>query len=82
MKNDHARLVSLSAQVQTLRRASELAEKNYKTQTSDYRLGLVTNLEVISALNTCQETKRVYDKTYFETWSSLAALEAAAGKAP
>ncbi len=82
VRNGHARLVSLTGQVQTLKRASELAEKNYRTQNSDYRLGLVTNLEVISALNTFQETKRVFDKTYFETWSSLAALEAAAGKAP
>lgn len=78
----HSKLVSSLDQVKTLRRASELAEENYKVQTADYRLGLVTNLEVIQALNTFQETKRVYDRTYFDTWATLAALEAAAGKMP
>jgi len=82
VRTTHGRLVSLISQMKTLKKAAELAEQNYKIQSADYRLGLVTNLEVLAGLNTFQEAKRVYEKTYFETWASLAALDAAVGKAP
>jgi outer membrane protein len=77
----YQRLVSELDQLKTLKRASELAEQNYRAQNADYRLGLVTNLEVIQSLNSLQETKRVHDRTYFDAWATLAALEAASGKA-
>ncbi len=82
VRTTHGRLSSLISQMKTLKKAAELSEQNYKIQSADYRLGLVTNLEVIQALNSFQETKRVYEQTYFETWASLAALESAVGKAP
>ncbi len=49
--------------------ALKLAQENYEEQTRDYRLGLVTNLDVLSALNTYQETKRQSDKTFTDSHS-------------
>jgi outer membrane protein len=49
--------------------ALKLAQENYEEQTRDYRLGLVTNLDVLSALNTYQETKRQSDKAFTDSHS-------------
>ncbi len=67
-------------QEKNLKQAVDLAERNYQEQTHDYRLGLVTYLELITAMNTLQETRRAYDRTQIQSWNHRAMLEAAAGK--
>lgn len=49
-----------------LKKAAALAEDNYQEQQKDYRLGLVSNLEVIQAMNTYIENKKTHDRAFFE----------------
>ncbi len=62
--------------------ASEITEKNYNTQSHDYRNGLVTNLDVLDALNQFQTTKQQMDRTYYQAKSAEATLSAATGEVP
>ena len=62
--------------------ATDLAEKNYKAETRNYRLGLVTNLDVLSALTTFEESKRSLDKARFSMLNDIENLEAAGGFKP
>ncbi|MBY0371039.1 FAD-dependent oxidoreductase [bacterium] len=66
--------------IAALEEAARISEKNYHRQNQDYRLGLVTNLDVLQALNTFQETKRSLDKARYQTLTAWAALQAAVGK--
>ncbi len=65
-----------------LKDALDISEKNYNTQTHDYRNGLVTNLDVLDALNTFQTTKQQLDRTYFQAKAAQATLAAATGDVP
>ncbi len=67
-------------QMESLALAATLAEKNYRRQAQDYRLGLVTNLDVLQALNTFQETKRSLDQIRFDSLAAWDALQASLGK--
>lgn len=67
-------------QIEALEQATRIGERNYKKQVQDYRMGLVTNLDVLQALNTFQETKRSLDQIRFQTFSAWAGLQAAIGK--
>jgi outer membrane protein len=69
-------------QVRFLELAVQAAEKNWREQQKDYRLGLVTNLDVLQALNSYQEAKRSFDRARMQVRASLVALEAAAGEMP
>ncbi|MBX9768329.1 MAG: TolC family protein, partial [Bdellovibrionales bacterium] len=60
-----ARWEELSAglkQAESILEAKKLAEANYKEQSREYRLGLVTNLEVLQALDQFQGQERGYDR--------------------
>lgn len=76
----HAKLTSLLGQLEVLKRALAVTEENYKTQTQDYRFGLVNNLDVLQALNSFLDTQRVYDKAVFDALATSASLNAAIGK--
>lgn len=65
-----------------MREAVALHEENYKQVTKEYRLGLVTNLEVLSALNQLFENKRAYELTWYEGKVTLAKLAVSRGKVP
>ena len=78
----HARASHLAAEFEARGRAVDLAERNYETHKRDYGFGAVTNLEVLDALNGVIEARREKDRTYFEFWSTVAALEAAAAIPP
>jgi hypothetical protein len=49
---------------------------------SDYRLGLVSNLDVLSSLNLYLDNKRNSEKTKIHAMMNLKLLEAAAGVLP
>ncbi len=58
--------------------ATDLAEKTYKEQTRQYRFGLVTNLDVLTALTNFIEDQRSLDKARHAVQLDLENLEAAA----
>jgi outer membrane protein len=76
----HAAAQSGIDQIRSLKKAAELAERNYEAQIRDYRLGLVTNLDVFSSLNSYIDAKRAYDRAFFQTKVSLISLKAATGE--
>lgn len=70
------------AQVMLLERATESASKNYTAQFNDYRLGLVTNLDVLAATNTAQQTRRALDRAKFQAKLDFIRLQIAIAKRP
>jgi outer membrane protein len=70
------------AQLDALDKATEAARKNYEAQLRDYRLGLVTNLDVLQALTAFQENKRSLDRARYSAKLNYLRLEAAAVRRP
>jgi outer membrane protein len=64
-------------QYEAYREAVAVAEKNYKEELREYRLGLVTNLDVLTALTAFQESKRSFDKARYSMMNDVENLEAA-----
>lgn len=65
-----------------LEKANEAARKNYEVQRRDYRLGLVTNLDVLQALTAFQENQRALDRARYTAKLDYLRLEAAAVRRP
>jgi len=78
----HVSLTRSLSQYRALKTALSTAEQNYKEQHHDYQFGLVTNLDVIQALNTFQETKRQLDRLYYDAKQTECTLLAAVGIIP
>jgi outer membrane protein len=66
-------------QVEALRGSKLANERNLKAELTDYRLGLVTNLDVLNALISYQESERALDQAIFTTKLDYFRLESAAG---
>ena len=64
-----------------LKKALDLAEANARAQQADYRLGLVTNLDVLGSLSALQETRVQWDQARLRSVLARARLEVAAGGA-
>lgn len=73
---------NLVEQYALLKEAYNASQKSYQEQAKDYKFGLVTNLDVLSALNSLQETKRSLDKTRYAAHTSHALLRASVGEVP
>ncbi len=69
-------------QLDALEKATAAARKNYQAQAHDYRLGLVTNLDVLQALTTYQENQRALDRARYTAKSDYLMLQAAAVRRP
>jgi outer membrane protein len=69
-------------QFEGYREAADLAEKNYREELRTYRLGLVTNLDVLTALTTFIESKRSFDKARYSMLQDIENLEAAGAFKP
>lgn len=78
----HENVSSGLAQIRLLQEALTAAEFNYQEQQKDYRYGLVTNLDVLSALTTLQDTRRSLDKTKYSVLSQWIQLQALMGELP
>jgi len=72
-------LYSSLEQVKALEAARAATDANYKEQVKNYRFSLTTNLDVIQALNSLQDTNRTLDKTRFEASIAWAQLRTAIG---
>jgi outer membrane protein len=70
------------AQLEALATATDTARRNYETQTREYRLGLVTNLEVLQALTAFQENQRALDRARYSAKLNYVKLQAAAVRRP
>ncbi|OGR81270.1 MAG: hypothetical protein A2X32_13785 [Elusimicrobia bacterium GWC2_64_44] len=68
-----------SRQAESLAEALALADENARYQVEDYKLGLVNNLEVLSALNTAQQTRLALSQAQARKTLALIKLETAAG---
>lgn len=75
-------IIQLQNQLKTLKLALNKAEEAYTLSRKDYKLGLVTNLDVLQSLNTFIETKRSHAKLTYVTHSQIKNLEAAIGVLP
>ena len=78
-RSAHQRLLSSVAVVSALDTAARLAEDNAKAQSDDYRLGQVTNLEVLGSLNALQQTRLQQNAARIDAYWSRVQLEVAAG---
>lgn len=79
VKQAYLNVSSLDEQIRAHKEALSSTEKNYKIQNSEYRLGLVTNLDVLQALNTFHETKRDMDRLLHQRAQGLLKLRNLAG---
>jgi outer membrane protein len=82
LRTAHAAAVLAIDQERELARALKLSEQNYEQQLRDYRNGLVTNLEVLNALESLQQTRRGHDRLLHEVQARKVRLEVAAGRSP
>lgn len=78
-KAAHQELLSSVSVVGALDNAAALAEQNAKAQAEDYRLGQVTNLDVLGSLNTLQQTRLQQNAARLDAYWSRVRLEVAAG---
>jgi outer membrane protein len=76
----HHNLKADMAQVTALREAFSIAEKNYEANAKDYELNLVTNLDVLQALVTYQDTKRSLEQIHYLAKIDYNKLEAATAR--
>ena len=65
--------------VAALDNAERLASENAKAQSEDYRLGQVTNLDVLGSLNILQQTRLQQNAARLDAYWSRVRLEVAAG---
>ena len=70
------------SQVEALAAATDTARRNYEIQAREYRLGLVTNLDVLQALTAYQENQRALDRARYAAKLNYITLQAAALKRP
>lgn len=80
IRERHRTLSTLLDQAAALARAADLADENHRVQSREYRLGLVTNLDVLSAMNNAQESRHALAVARTEAKIASLLLALAAGK--
>lgn len=70
------------SQLGALDKATDSARKNYEAQRRDYRLGLVTNLDVLQALTAFQQNQLTLDRARYTLKLDYLKLQAAAVRRP
>lgn len=75
----HEELAVSAGVVEALERAAAAAEANANAQAQDYRLGQVTNLDVLGSLNALQQARLLSNRARLEAWWARARLEVSAG---
>ncbi len=82
VESAHAELSASIEQLRSLRDAVTLNEENFRLQSKEYRLGLVTNLDVLTAVRQLYETKLAAENTLSLTKIQKAVLDTAIGRTP
>lgn len=62
----HAQLLGDLSLIAKQKTAVSLATRNYEAEKKDYRYGLVTNIELLLALTSSQETQRSLDRAQYQ----------------
>ena len=70
------------SRLDALEKATDAAKSNYETQRRDYRLGLVTNLDVLQALSAYLENQQALDRVRYNVKLNYLRLQAAAVRRP
>jgi outer membrane protein len=68
------------SQAKALDDAYQISQKNYLAELDDYENGLVTNLDVLQALTTYQDTLRALDKARYAAKTDYARLQSLGAK--
>ena len=82
IRSDYDNFTADLNQVTSLTRATQSALENYQAQSSDYKLGLVTNLDVLTAITSSQESQRALDKARYQSKLDYLKLQIATAKRP
>ena len=70
-----------NSQVKSLQNAKDISWVNYQQEVHDYRLALVTNLDVLQSLTTFVTTVLSLDQTKFQEKIDYLYFQAATGRA-
>jgi outer membrane protein len=79
VRTAHRTLISSLGILEAFDKAAGLSEANAQAQQADYRLGLVTNLEVLESLNSLQNIRLRREQARLEAVLARVRLEVAAG---
>jgi outer membrane protein len=82
IRSIHQSVVFDQLQLDATEKATDAARKSYEAQRHDFRLGLVTNLDVLQALTAFQQNQRALDRARFTAKSDYLTLQAAAVRRP
>lgn len=82
VRSSYKRVRSDLAQANKLQRAAESAEATNKAQTRDYKLGLVTNIDVLQSITAAQQATRALDTVRYQLKLDFIKLETAAALRP
>ncbi|OGF57731.1 MAG: hypothetical protein A2497_08120 [Candidatus Firestonebacteria bacterium RifOxyC12_full_39_7] len=82
VKSAYGSLKSLREQVKKLENSVDMNGKNYLEQKKDYDFSLVTNLEVLQAMNALQNAKKALDRIKLEVLLAGAKLLSAGALVP
>lgn len=77
IRTTYNNLISALNQHKALKEALLSTERSYQLNAKNYRFGQSTNLEVIQAMNSYQETKRAIDRSRFQALLAWAELRVA-----
>lgn len=82
IKIAYGNVVSSQREVKTLQTLVSAAQKNYEAQHLDYSRGVVTNVDVLTALKTLQDSKRRLIAAQSDLQTNIVKLNVAAGVVP
>jgi outer membrane protein len=80
--DSYSRASSSLARSAILQKALQSADRNYTLQEQDYKLSLVNNLDVLSAISSLEDARRNFNSTFYESRRFYWQLRAAAGDMP
>lgn len=80
IKELHALIDLDKRRIEVTKRAFDLGQRNYREQQKEYNLGLVTNQEVLQALNSFIENQQALDRLLLETAYNYTVLKAKVGE--
>lgn len=81
-RDTYAKVSAELTRCNALKMAMDASDENYTLQQEDYRLSLVSNLDVLAAIQLRNEARRSYVHSFFDAKRMYEQLRAAAGTAP
>jgi outer membrane protein len=76
----HASVIQDRAQVKALSTAKDVAFRSYESQTHDYKLGLVTNIDVLQALTSFAQSEQALGTARYTAQYDYSRLQAETGQ--